>query len=263
MSLRSWLVLLAVLALAGCQAPLREQLTGRASDEWVRHYTLVDGGEVQITNETGGVDVQAVEGDTVDVRAERIAHASSDRAAAEIVPRIPIREEVSADKIAVRTEPLGGIVIGVKTEVRYRVRAPRGASVRVRAVNGTLTVNGFGGRSILTAVNGGLTAHSLRGGVEARITNGNARVSLAAFGRDLVDIRVTNGSLELELPATTDANLNASVNNGKIDVSALRLEPLGEQTERRVRGRLNAGGTPIELVVSNGNILVRTSPSPR
>ena len=253
--------LVLVLALVGCHGPGRDQLTGRASDEWVRSYPLTDGGEVQITNGNGAVDVQATDGDTVDVRAERIATASSDAAAAEILPRMNIQEEITVGKVALRTEPLGGIVIGVTTEVRYHVRAPKHALVRVRAVNGALTVKGFDGRVILNSVNGGVTAEGLSGGVEVRSTNGNAKIALAAFGNDLVDIRVTNGGLELALPATSDANLTASVTNGKIDVSALTFEPLGEQTARRIRGRLNAGGTPIELVATNGNILVKPSPA--
>ena len=65
------------------------------------------------------------------------------------------------------------------------------------AVNGPLTVKGFGGRVILNSVNGGVTADELSGGVELRSTNGNAKIALAAFGNDLVDIRVTNGGLEL------------------------------------------------------------------
>jgi hypothetical protein len=249
-------MVLAAAALA-CHTPPREQLTGRASDEWVRSYTLNEGGEVQITNGLGAVDVRGVDGNTVEVRAERIARASSDAAAAEIVPRINIREEISPDRVTLRAEPLGGIVIGVSTEVRYHVRAPRAATVRVRAVGGALTASGFSGRAILTAVNGSLTGQDLNGGVEARATNGAAKIELGAFGKDLVDLRVTNGSLELVLPSTADANLTASVTNGKIDASALRLEPLGEQTARRIRGRLNAGGTPIDIVTTNGSITIR------
>jgi hypothetical protein len=44
--------------------------------------------------------------------------------------------------------------------------------------------------------------------------------------------------------------------HSKIDVSALKLESMGDESPRRVRGRLNSGGTPIELSTVNGNILV-------
>jgi hypothetical protein len=243
-------------ALACHAGPGGGELTGQASDEWTRSYPLDAGGELQVTN-TGAVTLDAVEGDRVDVRVERIAKAATDAAAAEIVPRIAVHEETTPGRISLRSGPLSGIVIGVSTETRFHVRAPASAILRVRAVNGPLTVKGFSGRAILTSVNGVMTAENMRGGIEARATNGAAKISLAGFGSELVDVRVTNGTLELAVPEKADANLTASVTNGKIDLGELELDPLGEQTARRVRGRLNAGGTPIDLSVTNGNIALK------
>ena len=251
------MLLLVVLAAAGCRIPGNANgMSGRAADEWTRAYTLAEGGEVSVSSPNGSVDVEAVDGNTVDVRADRITHATNDQAAAEILPRISIKEEIGPDKIELRTEPLGGIVIGVTVEVHYHLRAPRSATIRARAVNGGLTVKGFNGRVVLTGVNGGVTAEGLGGSVEVRSTNAPAKIVIASFNADLVDIRVTNGSLRLTLPEAANANLNASATNGTIDVGSLKLERLGDQTGRRVRGRLNAGGAPIELASVNGNITV-------
>jgi hypothetical protein len=250
------LAILASAVAAGCGVPGRGQLTGRAADEWIRSYPLTEGGEVQIGGSSGSVDVQGVDGKTMDVRAERIAHASTDEAAREILPRISIREEASPTRVVLRTEPLGGIVIGVSVEVRYGVRAPKTATIRVRNGNGGVRVRGFTGRVIVNSSNGEVTADDLGGGVELRSVNGNAKIALASVGADLIDLRVTNGALTLTLPGTASANLLATCTNGTIDVSALNLERMGEQTPRRVRGRLNSGGTPIELSTINGNILV-------
>ena len=256
------MLVLAVLFSAGCRIPSNAtRMSGRAADEWTRSYTLAEGGEVSINARNGTVDVEAADGTTVNVRAERIAHAVNDAAAAEILPRITIKEDVGPETVALRTEPLGGIVIGVTVEVNYHVRAPRSALVRLRSVNGSINVRGLGGRVILNGSNGGVTGEDLGGGVEARWANGPVKIALGSFKADLVDIRVTNGSLRLTLPDTANANLNASATNGTIDVSALQFERLGDQTARRVRGRLNAGGTPIELVVVNGNIVVDSGTS--
>lgn len=236
--------------------PGRGELAGRAADEWIRSYSLAEGGEVQIGGPSGSVDVQAVDGMTVDVRAERIAHASTDETAREILPRISIREEASPAKVVLRTEPLGGIVIGVSVEVRYDVRAPKTATIRVRTGNGGVHVRGFTGRVIVNSSRGEVTGDDLGGGVELRSVNGNAKIALTSVGADLIDLRVTNGALTLTLPGTASANLLATCTNGVIDVSALNLERMGEQTSRRVRGRLNGGGTPIELSTINGNIRV-------
>jgi hypothetical protein len=246
----------AAIVAVGCGVPGRGQLAGRATDEWIRSYPLAAGGEVQIGGSSGSVDVQGVEGDTVEVRAERVARATTDEAAREILPRISIKEETSASKVVLRTEPLGGLVIGVSVEVRYNVRAPRTATVRIRSANGAVGVRGFTGRVLVNSSNGAVTADDLAGGVEVRSVNGSAKIALAAVGADLIDVRVINGGLTLTLPGTSSANLLATCTNGTIDVSALNLESMGEQTPRRVRGRLNSGGTPIELSTVNGNILV-------
>jgi hypothetical protein len=248
--------ILAAAVAAGCGVPGRGQLPGRATDEWIRSYSLAEGGEVEIGGSSGSVDVQGVDGHTVDVRAERIAHARTDEAAREILPRISIREEASPTKVLLRTEPLGGIVIGVSVDVRYDVRAPRTATIRVRTGNGGVHVMGFSGRVIVNSTRGEVTLDDLGGGAEVRTVNGNAKIALASVGTDLIDLRATNGGLTLTLPGTASANLLATCTNGSIDVSALNLERMGEQTPRRVRGRLNSGGTPIELSTINGNILV-------
>src|SRR5262245_60821666 len=135
--------------LSACHPPGGEPpLAGSATDEWVRQYTLTDGGELQLTNPNGPIDLEGTDSQTVDARIERIVRASTEATAREIVPRIAIREEIDPAKVALRTDGLSGIVIGVETDVRYHVRAPRKTSLRVRS-GGMLSVKGFEGRSIL------------------------------------------------------------------------------------------------------------------
>lgn len=250
-------VLVAVV-LAGCQMGRRgAALEGRAADEWTRTYSLSSDGEVQIIGGNGSVDVQAGSGTSVEVRAERIARAATDAAAQEIVPRIEIREDIAPEKVVLQTVGLAGIVIGVETTVNYRVTVPSSARVRVRTVTGGVTVADTNGRVVISSTNGPVVGKNLRGGVDARSVNGAVTIGLAAFGRDPVDLRATNGSVDLTLPAGTNASLEANCTNGSIDIHDLPLEPFGEQTRRRVRGRLNAGGTPIEITTVNGDIHVR------
>ena len=98
------------------------------------------------------------------------------------------------------------------------------------------------------------------GGVEARAINGNVTVSIDAVGEELVDVRSTNGEVDLALPEDAAITLLATTNNGEVDVSALTLESIGEQTERRVRGRMNGGGTTVEVSTINGDLRVVTHP---
>lgn len=253
-------VLVGTLTSAGCHGPVGGDLTGIAQDEWTRSYTLSPGGTVEITNRNGHVEVEGAEGTTVEVSAERIAKALTDAGARELLPRIVIDEESSPDRVSLVTEGIEGMLIGAAYEVRYRVKVPRDASLRIRVTNGNLDVQGINGAVTLTSTNGSLSAEGLGGGVEARSVNGKVSVGLTAVGDDPVDVRSTNGGIELTLPAGASATLMANVTNGNVDVSGVSLEEIGEQSRRRVRGRLNGGGTPVELTTVNGNVRVSTHP---
>ena len=85
MTRNSWLrtgALAASLLAGGCHGPMGE-LAGKASDECK----------------------------TVEVRAERSARAVTDEAARELVSKIAINEEVTPDRVAIRTEGVSGLLI--------------------------------------------------------------------------------------------------------------------------------------------------------
>jgi DUF4097 and DUF4098 domain-containing protein YvlB len=113
---------------------------------------------------------------------------------------------------------------------------------------------------LVTSANGNVVGRNLSGGVDARALNGNVTLDLSAIARDPVQVRSTNGSVELTLPSTADANIAATFTNGRIDTGNLKLDLMGEQTKRRLLGRLNAGGAPIEITTVNGNIALRARP---
>ena len=58
-------------------------------------------------------------------------------------------------------------------------------------------------------------------------------------------------------PACATSGTTASCTfTGRL-TGTLKLEPMGEQTKRRLLGRLNAGGAPIEITAVNGNVVLR------
>ena len=91
-------------------------LSGRASDEWSRTYTLPAGAELQVVVGSGSIDVTAGDGQTVDVRAERVVHASSDAAARGFVSHIRIREDATPERILLQDQGLGDAFTGVNVE---------------------------------------------------------------------------------------------------------------------------------------------------
>ena len=77
MTLRTAAVAASLFA-AGCHSPAG-QLTGHASDEWVRSYELRPDGEIQVSASNGTIDLEGYDGKTVEVRAARTARASAPR----------------------------------------------------------------------------------------------------------------------------------------------------------------------------------------
>jgi hypothetical protein len=251
---RSFVVAL-LLTTAGCRAAVGE-LTARAAAEWMRSYPLSAGGQLQITNVNGRIEIEGVEGSTVEVRAERVARGATESVARELLPRITIKEDIQPDKVSLETGRISGILIGASFSVDYHVRAPRSVMVHARTTNGPVEVQALTGRVVINTVNGPINGRDLSGGVEARTVNGPLNIALSSVGEDLIDLRTTNGPLQLALPEKTKANLSASTVNGPIETAGLTLDLMGEQSRRRVRGRLNGGGTPIELNTVNGRIEV-------
>jgi hypothetical protein len=259
MTRNSWLgtgALVASLLAGGCHGPIGE-LAGKASDEWVRSYELRPAGEIDVSATNGTIDLEGYDGKTVEVRAERTARAVNDEAARELVSKIEIKEEVSPDRVTIRTEGVSGLLIGVSYQVKYYVRAPHSVVARMRVTNGVVTAKRFSGHLVATSTNGGIVGEELGGKLEARSTNGTVRIALREVDPAGVTLRTTNGRVDLSLPASAKADLSAECRNGAVSVEGLTIEAFGEQSRRSVHGKLNGGGAPIDVETTNGAVRIR------
>ncbi len=255
-ALRSLAAVPLVLAFSACDVHLGN-LAGRATDEWTHTYPLTAGGQVRIGNTNGKVDIEGVDGSTVEIRAERIAKGVTDTAARELLPRIEIKEDIQPDRVSVQTARMSGIMFGASFEVRYHVRAPKNAVIDATNTNGLVTVTGMNGKVKAHTTNGGVSGTGLSGGVDARSTNGRVNIELASVGSDRIALSTTNGGVTLTVPDSAKADISASCTNGGISVSGVKLE-VSEQSRRHVEGRMNGGGTSIELHTTNGGIRLRS-----
>jgi hypothetical protein len=252
------LVLPMALLLAGCDLG---NLSARATEEWTHTYPLTAGGEVRIVNTNGRIEIEGVDGATLEIRAERIAKGATESAARELLPRIVIKEDAKPDRVTVETERMSGIMIGAGFEVRYHVRAPKNAVLNIRNTNGQVAINGMNGKVVAHTTNGGVKGTKLSGGVDAESTNGGVSVEMAAVGSDPISLETTNGGVTLVLPDKAKATVSASCTNGGISVGSLDNFDVTEKSRRHLEGRLNGGGTSIELQTTNGGIRLRSADS--
>jgi DUF4097 and DUF4098 domain-containing protein YvlB len=231
--------------------------TQQESEPWSKTYTLQPGGRVEIANVNGRIQLTGEETDRVEVRAEKIGKGATPEAARDMLKRIEILEQVSADRVRIETKlnRSNGFNMG-NGEVRYTVRIPAGASVKLATVNGGIEVENVKGSAQLQTTNGGIVARRLAGGLDASTTNGGVEAELEALAAEGVQMECTNGGLRLRLPRDARADVSARITNGGINVDGLEVETVGEQSRRRLEGRLNGGGARVRLEGTNGGIRI-------
>jgi hypothetical protein len=250
-----------IVTMLACAPQDRERKEGRASDEWTRMVPFEDGVELVLGNRYGSIEIEGVEGNAMAVRVERVVQAPTEALARDLVPKVVIEEKIGMKQMSLRTEGISGMLIGVSFQTNYRVKVPTGARLRAQTVDGDISVRNIAGRVAAVTVSGNIVGQALRGAVDVRTNAGKVTIDLAAVGEDPVAIRSGRGGvLQLTVPPDANANLSATATNAKISVTGLSFEPLGEQEAvnrpRRVRGRLNRGGTPIELSSVTADIVV-------
>jgi DUF4097 and DUF4098 domain-containing protein YvlB len=242
--------------LAGCDivtADLRSEETAT----WHKTYQLDANGQVEINNVNGKIVIEPSSGNTVDVSALKKARGASPEAAKAALDRASIVEDVSSGRIKIDTKManMSGIVLnGGNTSVEYHVKVPAGAEVKFTTVNGGIEASGLQGRTILETTNGGVTTRGVGGQLQASTTNGGLDIDLRRMPEGGVKLNCTNGGIKVRLPRDAKANINASIVNGGIKTEDLTIDAVGEQSRRRLEGRMNGGGARLDVDGVNGGI---------
>jgi hypothetical protein len=246
----------AIATLSGCDLMMAD-LSAQATDQWQKTYTLAAGGRVTVLNINGKIDVEPSTGNTVEIRAEKIAKGASEQAAREALTRIEILEQASEGDIRIETRvPKTGLFGQGGLEVRYFVKVPAGTALHVRTINGGLNLANLSGALRAETTNGGIDGRGLSGSLDGGTTNGGIDVQMDKVAEGGVKLETTNGGIDLRIPKDTPATVTARLANGRIDVSTIEIQARGEITRRRLDGTMNGGGAPITLETTNGGISI-------
>lgn len=257
------LFLLSVLA-AGCDINVGEHgfsmdvASGKAQDEWTRSYTIAAGGRIEVVNINGTITASPGDGPAVEVRAERVAKASNDEAARELLKKIEIVETKSGDAVRIETKVPKMSWGRSGHEVKYWVKVPKGLAMNFETVNGGVRLENLDGQVVASTTNGGVKGHGLRGSVRAGTTNGGVEIDMADVTGE-IDLETTNGGIRLRLPDRTKASLDARCTNGGISVDDSLAVETAEKSRRKFRGDMNGGGHRVSLETTNGGIRISSA----
>ncbi|HEX5110949.1 MAG TPA: hypothetical protein VFV95_21000 [Vicinamibacterales bacterium] len=243
--------------------------SGKASDQWVRTYTLQPGGQLEIVSDGGSIDVAGTDGTQIEVRIDREARAGSDELAREALKSVEIAETKSGDGVRVETLGTAGSdgrrgLRRSPVTVRYAVRLPRGAAASFRTQNAGIKLENVRGRLQAATTNGGVTGSGLGGAVSAAVVNGGVQLQLTSVTEPM-ELSVVNGGIRLELSRETKATVSASAINGGVtvdDALGLTAEAGSPSGPGRVSGTLNGGGPKITLQATNGGVRILAGGAP-
>ncbi len=245
----------AVAALPACNLHLSMQAEAR--DEITRSYPLAKGGTLEILNTNGKIQVDATDGATVEVIAERIVKAGTDQAAKDDLQKVEIKETITTDRVKLdsQTHITGINLFGGSRTVNYRVKVPRGTNVKLDTTNSDIVINGTSALNV-SSTNGRIVARGVDGAVVAGTTNGEIDIDVARIADEGISCETTNGEIIVTVPASSKARVTASVTNGAITSDGLTLA-VSEQSRRRLDATIGGGGPAIKLDTTNGAIRIR------
>jgi hypothetical protein len=229
-----------------------------ATETETRSFPLSTGGTLDIATTNGRIEVVAGSGSTVEVKAVKVARAATKEGAEELLKKLQIKEEVSANLVKLRAERDGGgsgpslHSWGTSAEVRYTVTVPANTKLLLATTNGHIDVADVKNAAHLETVNGQIKARGLSGEVKASTVNGGVDIGFASVTAD-VSVETTNGGVTVRLPADAKAVLLGRTTNGGLNVDGLQVEEV-ERSRRRLEARLNGGGQRIEAETTNGGI---------
>jgi len=219
-------------------------------------YPLSAGGNFQLDNINGSVQVEGWDRNEVEVSA--VKSAADDPGD---LDRVQIDVESNPGQIAVHTLYPSSTGNGVTVE--YHVHVPfRVLLAAVKTVNGSVLVHGVQGGGDLRSVNGDVQVTDSAGRFNAKTTNGNLSLQLRNVANGApMDIETVNGSVVLTLPSNTRANLKVQPMNGDFSSELPVSAATTPSSLGAFRAKLGTGGGEISLRTINGAIhLVRERP---
>ena len=256
-------VLAAAGALASCDVKVGDQgmsfdvTHGRANDEWIRSYTLQQGGTLEIVSAGGPVYVTAG-GPAVQVKLVRQGQAGNDEAAQQALKEETVAEDVAPDRVRVETKRPGnntGAFGRRRVSTEWHVSIPAGLNVSVTGENADISLTAVEGNFTLQNTNGGFRAAGVSGTVTATTVNGLVDLEFVSVTGD-VKATTINGPVRISLPADADVTLDASTVNGGVVVDdELKFTPTVRERVK-VTGQINDGGPKLVLQTTNGPVRV-------
>jgi DUF4097 and DUF4098 domain-containing protein YvlB len=208
--MRRPVVLLAVVALAGCEVNLNSE--GIVSRE-TKRFEVTGVPEVNLETFDGTIEIHSWDRDEVEVEVERRAMEQR------LVDEMLVTAEQNGNRVLVKVTKSGrgddgfeGVQIGIhfSPSARLRVAVPRNSQLTALSGDGAITIEDVNGRITLTTNDGSVRASRIGGEIVVRSGDGSIRLDRV---EGALDVETEDGSITLDAKPTT---LRARTSDGTI-----------------------------------------------
>jgi hypothetical protein len=256
------------------------------ADEWTHQYPLKGGAELHVRTDDGSVRIETGIGSEIDARVTTVGW--------RIAPgEVTITESQTGDRVDIEVrlpKDRPGWGTGHRS-ITVALRVPKQADLTVHTGDGSIEAQPVSGHLDLSTGDGSITADGLQGAIRLHTGDGSIRATglsgrleadtgdghMNVRGRfDVLDLRTGDGGIEataeagskveaawslrsgdgsitLRLPEGFGADLDAHTGDGGIDLDK-PVMVTGTISPNTVRGKLGAGGLPLQVHTGDGAI---------
>ena len=239
-----------------------------ATDEFHKTISFKSGGKVSVRNINGYINAESWDKDQVKIDAEiRVkTEWGSSVDAEEIIKKVEIEIDESGDRLRIEADypkkKHGVSDWNFNDDERYTVivdysiKIPVETDLNLDSVNGAVKAENLKGEISLKTVNGSVNASDINGSIEASTVNGAIKARSTHLDKsDDIHLSSVNGSVRLSLPSDVAADIHASTLNGGISTD-FPVTVTGKFTGKKIDGKVNGGGSSIDLSSVNGGISI-------
>jgi hypothetical protein len=262
-----------LLALAACDVSTDERPRQYRNDVFVYSTVVPAGQRAFVRNLRGSITVEPSPDDTLRVAADLewqgdnkaptdIRFSGSQVAEGILVCSIFGDATCAVDNYTGNSE--GGLSIGTNgarfslggkanAKVAFRIQVPAGVALNLVGVDADI-VSASSGPVKVRAVNGDITVATAVGPVNIETVNGDIDARMTTLsGADSVIAKTLNGTVWVFIPETASATVDAATTNGDLDTDFPVLSaPTG--TRKKLEATLGAGETPVYVRALNGSV---------
>lgn len=252
-----------------------------------KDYDIKKGGELEVYNINGKVEVKTWNKNKVQVIATLTSKNAKFKDASQVI------EIKTGSTMIIRTKNIKDICVA------YDIKVPEGIKVeKIVTSNGMIETDGIKGPTYLSSSNGMIAAQNIDGDIIAETSNGKIDIVKAGFVKastnngaiylsniegieeirttngkiyaeinrlksDYTNIETSNGEIELRLSKKLDAELIANTSEGKIYTHEIsgqqRFDITDSKKEKYLKAKIGKGGRKeINVRTSNGNINIKS-----